>query len=267
MAPHDAFNQVSAWVGDMAQQRGAPGLILGLSGTDSIVSFLACAKAFNELGCPERVIGVHYGPAWPPEGKTPDLIQKSIELLPSFMWFPRVILPWLRNAAPGAAIIHDSSIGQYEHERHWADLFRRSLDGVTRREAMPENHGYWVVGTRNATENALGAYSNLSRAASVEPIMHLWKSEILQICRALGVPAIAMNQSRQVDCDCGRFDTAANHIEEVDAVLMSRMGKIPRHELEQKIGADLLERLENFIEDQVRYAGFKSQIPYRMTPR
>lgn len=260
--PLTAFNDVAAWIADMAVQHNAPGLMMGLSGTDSIVSFLACAKAFNELGKPDRVVGIHYGAAYPPAGKTPEMIAQSIEILPSFMWFPRVILPWLQKTAPNAQILHDSSIGQYEHELHWANLFKRSLDGAMRREAMPDNHGYWIVGTRNATEDALGTYSNLSKSASVEPIINLYKSEVLEICRALGVPEVAINQSRQVDCDCGRFDIAANHIEEVDAVLLSRRGKISRDLLEKKLGADLLGELEKFVEDQIRYAGFKKQIPY-----
>ena len=209
---------------------------------------------------------MHYGAAYPPADRTAESLAQAISISPSFRWFPRVILPWLQNAAPNAQILHDSDIGQYEHELHWANLFKRSLDGVMRREAMPDNHGYWIVGTRNATENAIGAYSNLSKSASVEPIIDLYKSDILKICDELGVPKIAAQQSRQVDCDCGRFDIAADNIEGVDAVLKHRRGLITDQQLANAIEPELLSKLNAFVDDQIRYAGFKKRIPYAPIP-
>jgi hypothetical protein len=90
----------------------------------------------------------------------------------------------------------------------------------------------------------------------------LWKSEILTLCTHLGVPAIALAQSRQVDCDCGRFDLAAQHIDAIDALLQARAGTRDGGALTAELGTDLTGRLQAFIDEQMAYASFKRRIPY-----
>src|SRR5690349_11673404 len=46
--PAQTFDALVQWVHDeIIVKRGAPGLAIGISGTDSIVAFLVCAKAFE----------------------------------------------------------------------------------------------------------------------------------------------------------------------------------------------------------------------------
>jgi hypothetical protein len=260
--PAATFAALVGWTQQLIVEKNAPGFILGLSGTDSILTFLVCATAFEMLGRPGRVVGVHYGPDFPPADKTPEEIEKILSFNPSYRWAPRVVLPWLRAQAPGAQVLVDTETDYRDDYRRWADLFRRSLNGALKTEPLPAGENFWVAGTRNATEQALATYSNISGAVSVQPILGLWKSEVLKLCQYLGVPTIAMEQSRTVDCDCGRFDVAAKHIEEVDWVVMAREGLVSEAWLAGALKPDLRAKLEAFVDEQLRYAGFKKEIPY-----
>ncbi len=260
--PAKTFDALVAWLARFAQERSVPGLIIGISGTDSILAFLICAKAFEKIGRADRVIGIHYGTPFPPADKTEDEIKRILDINPGYRWVARSVVPWLRTQVPQAQVIVESGIDHNDDYQRWAALFRSSLNGASRTEPLPEGQNYWVVGTRNATEDAIGAYSNISGAVSLQPIQGLWKSEVLKTCAALGVPQTAIEKSRQVDCDCGRFDIAANHIDEVDAVLMARSGLLSRGWLEKNMTPELLGQLEKFVTDQIAYAKFKKEIPY-----
>jgi len=258
--PARAFYAGVDWIADIAIREKTPGLVIGISGTDSILTFLMAAKAFEQLERPDRVIGIHYGAVWPPKDMNEERREKVLSFTPSYRWVPRVIMPWLQEQAPKAILKVDCSIDYNNDYMRWAALFQESLGGVERREEMPEGGHYWVAGTRNASEYALGTYSALSAGASLQPIQNLWKSDVLKICAWLNVPNVALKQSRLVDCDCGRFDLAADHIDEIDAILQSRTGRISQEA--SNIPDELRGRLEAFIDEQQRYAGFKKRIPY-----
>jgi len=258
-----SFASLVDWTAQMVLDRKAPGLIIGISGTDSAIAFLACAAAMQRCGRGDRVVGVHYAKPWPPEGSSDQQMAKVLAMAPNFAWEQRILIPWLREQAPEATIVVDGSIDYRSDPHRWADLLKRSLNGAQPTQPLLTDGTFWVVGTRNATEDALLTYSNASRIASVQPLMQLWKSEILQLCTWLGVPQIAIDRSRQMDCDCGRFELAASHIEEVDAILMARGGLIDPAWPEQHLDAELLRALTAFIDEQMTYAGFKREIPYQ----
>lgn len=258
--PLSVFDDHVAWMKDLIIGKKMPGAIIGISGTDSILSFLICAHAFTELGQGDRVLGVHYGAPFPPVDKTEEQLIKILSVNPSYRWVARSIIPWLREKAPRAQIVTDDSIDFSDDHQRWASLMRSSLSGAARTDMLDANNCYWVVGTRNATEQALGTYSNISGAVSVQPIIDLYKSDVLKLCAALGVPQLAIDKSRQVDCDCGRYDLAADHIDEVDMLIKLRAGEVTQDMI--FMPADLREKLEAFIEQQMNYAGFKTHIPY-----
>ena len=258
--PLAQFNGLVAWVKDLIVSKKMPGAIVGISGTDSILAFLICARAFVELGKADRVLGVHYGAPFPPADKTPEQLEKILSVNPSYRWVARSIVPWLRDKAPGTIVTVDDSIDFTDDHQRWASLMRSALSGASRTEMLDATNCYWVVGTRNATEQALGTYSNISGAVSLQPLIGLYKSDILKICAGLGVPQLAIDKSRQVDCDCGRYDLAADHIDEVDLLIKLRAGEVAAEAV--SIDADLREKLEAFIDQQCDYAGFKTQIPY-----
>jgi NH3-dependent NAD+ synthetase len=257
------FEALVEWCGGLIDQKGAPGFVVGLSGTDSILSFLICAEAFRRRGRPERVMGVHFGKDFTESDVDSERLAKILELNPSYRWVSREIVPWLKSVAPNAQIIVDVGSANFDDHARWAKLFALSLVGTSKTEMLDGSQNYWVVGTRNATEEVLGTYSNLSMAASLQPIIHLWKSDVLRICKSLGVPDVAVRQSRQVDCDCGRFDLAADHIEEVDVLLRRRSGQSLLTDSSVELSPDLERRLHDFIDEQIIASAFKRQIPYK----
>lgn len=96
-----------------------------------------------------------------------------------------------------------------DEEARWARFLSDSLE-----------RGWWLVGCRNRTEDALGTYSLASRAATFLPIVGVWKSDVMRMCEALGVPEEIMASSRRADPDCGRPEEMAEiPFELIDAFL------------------------------------------------
>lgn len=257
--PEATFESVVNWVEQTARQENAPGAIIGISGTDSILVFLACAEAFKRLGKPEAVVGVHYGPELDAEQ---DLEPGKFTCVSSeFNWVAIDIFPWLSAQAPDAKLELNHSPGYKDDHVRWGRLFSRAVSEVGQGQGMSNNY-YFPVGTRNATEDYLGTYSQISRAVSMQPIVNLYKSEVLEVCKFLGVPQVALDKSREVDCDCGRFDTAALYLEEVDAFIMKEKGELSKEFVK---GWDMEVRasvMEYVLEEKERNA-FREQTPYR----
>ena len=249
--PARTFDALIQWFGDMLQ-KGAPGFLVGLSGTDSLVTFLAAAKACEKAGKPNRVLGVHFAPS-------EDFIYDHPEA-ETHLWFFDTIIPWLRKQVPAAEIIVDTSIDWRCDGQRWGYLMDLSVVTYTRKRMMrlPEDQ-YWVVGTRNRTEDFLMNYSNASMAVSLQPIIHLWKSEILKLSEYLEVPQLAIDKSCETDCICGRMALPARHIPEVDMLLMAASGELF---LTDQIPQDLRQILTKYIDAQMAKAQFKKKLPY-----
>lgn len=224
-------------------QTPVPGFIVGLSGTDSVVAFVMAYDAMERYGSPHRVLGVHY--------VSPGRRTES--------WFSSGVIPWLKARCPKAEIIVVSPLGGNEDQQRWADLHTRALHHIDgedgKRIARLQEDTYWVVGTINATEKALGKYSIMATAVSVQPLMTLYKSAIIDICLELGVPDIAIRYSRLPDCLCGRDELAAENIETIDDILTSRIDPT-------KHDPDLLARLFRYVRENLEDNGFKARIPY-----
>lgn len=90
----------------------------------------------------------------------------------------------------------------------------------------------WLVGTRNRTEEVLGTYSLASRVATYLPLAGLWKTEVMELAAAVGVPAEVLASSRRADPSCGRPREMADiPFEVVDAFLAVRIGERPGSDL------------------------------------
>ncbi len=300
--PAKTFDALVSWVHDeLIVKKGAPGFVVGLSGTDSILAFLVCAKAAEKAKASGRevsVAGVHFAappepttapeqsdddtPLWTYRHATPEALEAFLKDMPPELqalgakkvlnedtgagqdnWFQQAVIPWLKERAPNASVIVDTSINHRMDGQRWGALLDWSVvaDPATG-QMRPRDQSYWVVGTRNATEEALMSYSNVSMAASVQPINALYKSEILKVCDYLNVPDTAMAKSCQVDCACGRFELPALNIKYIDALLMARKGELSSQYIEENISASLRKQLDAFIDSQIKAASFKKQIPY-----
>lgn len=254
--PANTFEALVQWFHDeIIVHQKAPGFLVGLSGTDSLVTFLAAYKAFERAGKPERMLGVHFTPS-------EDFLYDHPEA-EEHTWFRDQVVPWLAKECPGAEIVTDTSIDWRCDGLRWGSLMDLSVVSHLKRRIMrlPEEQ-YWVVGTRNLTEDVLLNYSNASTAASLQPLIHLWKSEILKVSEYLGVPQVAIAKSCETDCICGRMRFPAQHIPEVDMLLMARREELAWQYVEEKLPLELQKQLTGYIRAQIDKGQFKKNIPY-----
>lgn len=255
--PPKTFESIVSWVQDKAQQENAPGLIVGVSGTDSILTFLACAEAFKRAGKPDRVLGVHY------QHKEPALEEGKIRCVSSdFNWVARDIIPWLQQQAPEAKLEIDTSIPDNDDNKRWGALYSRATRDTSNGQSL-KSQFYFPVGARNATEDHLGTYSQASKAVSMLPVVDLYKSEILEVCKYLGVPQIALDKSREPDCDCGRFDVAADYLREVDLYLMWQKGQLAVNALPENMSLEALTKVTKYAVHEMVANQFRDFTPYK----
>src|SRR5262249_52342119 len=101
---------------------------------------------------------------------------------------------------------------------------------------------WWLVGSRNRTEDAFGTYSIASRVASFLPLGGLWKSEVMELCQQIGVPPEVTASSRRADPGCGRpTELAEIALELIDEYLRVKLGEAP------------VQTLARFSDAQLRY--------------
>ncbi len=96
-------------------------------------------------------------------------------------------------------------------------------NAICQRLSLSENR--WLVGTRNRTENVFGTFSLASRVATYLPIVGVWKTDIMALCKVIGVPEEVTASSRRADPNCGRPQALAEiPLESVDVFLKVRTG-------------------------------------------
>lgn len=236
--------------------RRPPSIIVGVSGTDSTLAALLCARAIENADLDCRLHLVHFGSPFPPEGRSENDVRRILGTSPSYRWVPRVLMPWLAEKLPSALVETRAPPPPGDDHARWAELFRISIED-----------GGWVAAPINWTEKLLGNYSSLAKAASVWPIAHIAKSDVLEICRELGVPQIALDNARQADCDCGRDDLAASHIREIDLILEYALGSVAEDKIRSSVAATVLPDLSKYVSDCLTKQGFKAETPYTSLPQ
>lgn len=259
--PEETFNRVVSWIKNRAVKDNMPGIIVGVSGTDSLVVFLAAHEAFKQLGKPEAVTAVNFVHPASDQASEGGKISCIGDLEKD--WFANEIMPWLKRVAPNANYIIDDTIPFSDDNKRWGNIFSRAISDTELNHGMLGDYRL-VAGTRNRTEAVLGTYTLLSRAPSLQPIEHLYKTEILDICDFLQVPQIAIDKSREVDCDCGRFDIQANHLDELDLFLMTQQGDLDDSVLET-IDPEILTAIRSFYIEERENNAFREKVPYRPT--
>lgn len=120
---------------------------------------------------------------------------------------------------------------------------------------------YWILGTRNQTENRLNNYSVASTVASVQPLIKLYKSEILDICEWLEVPELVIKKSCEEDCICGREELRAHFGREIDIILNANATSLANADY-VNLNPFLKKKLQEYISERVTKGTFKKVIPY-----
>lgn len=230
------------------------GIVLGLSGTDSILTSIILSKVSEITHIPIHVLHFNKSNL---KDIAPDLLEKKVQMLPSYLWEQRFIIPWLQKNYSNLNVQVINSHQQMSDAERYAYIMDYALSN-SHRQDDEQDKTLWLSGTRNKTEDILGLYSNISNIVSIQPIISLYKSQVLELCSYFNVPEIAIAQSRIVDCDCGRYDLIANNIEALDSIL------IDKEKARDNIPFDIYIQLIKFINTSESDNAFKKLIPYRI---
>jgi NH3-dependent NAD+ synthetase len=118
---------------------------------------------------------------------------------------------------------------------------------------------HWLVGSRNRTEEVFGTYSVASRVSACLPLAGLWKSEVMELCAQVGVPAEVTASSRRADPDCGRpVEMAEIRFELIDLFLRVQEGELPAVALSALSAAEVC-----YLETILAQNRFKRGLPMR----
>jgi NH3-dependent NAD+ synthetase len=135
-----------------------------------------------------------------------------------------------------------ASVGEVRMLPEPAAEDNREVQRWARSLAVALTEKRWLVGTRNRTEDALGTYSLASRLATYLPLAGTWKSDVMELCKIIGVPDEITSSSRKADPDCGRPAELA----EIPLELIDTFLKV-------KVGTVAAEAISALSEEQVRY--------------
>lgn len=113
-----------------------------------------------------------------------------------------------------------------------------------------------VCGTENKSEHYLGYFTRFGDGASdVEPIIHLYKTQVRQIARELGIPEIFLTKAPSADLWEGQTDEVelGFSYEQADRALAVLL-----NESSEKVDPIVLEKVKERVESQA----FKRLTPY-----
>jgi NAD+ synthase len=121
-----------------------------------------------------------------------------------------------------------------------------------------------VIGTENRSESLLGYFTRFGDAASdIEPICHLYKTQVFELAKNLGVPQPIIDKAPSADLWHGQTDenelgfSYAN----ADPILeLIDQGKSAAEIISQGFDATLVES----IVTQTKKAAFKQLVPYKV---
>lgn len=114
--------------------------------------------------------------------------------------------------------------------------------------------GALVCGTENKSEHYLGYFTRYGDAASdVEPIAHLYKTEVWEMARELGIPAIFYTKAPSAGLWQGQTDEGEMGFsyQEADKVLQGQTGGID---------SKIVEKVREIVEKNK----FKLEVPYML---
>ena len=234
------------FIRDEVGKTGAPGVVVGLSG--GIDSSLSAVLAVEALGA-GNVLGIEM----PYRASSPDSLAHAEELA-------------LQFAIETLRVDITPQIDAYFEAFPDADTLRRGNKMARERMTILYDHsarlGRLVLGTSNKTELLLG-YGTLhgDMASAVNPIGDLYKSQVRELSRALGVPTAIIDKAPSADLSPGQTDEAdlGFSYPEVDRLLYSMVDRrCGRDELlAEGFEADFVEA----VAKRLQRSQFKRRLP------
>jgi len=147
-----------------------------------------------------------------------------------------------------------------------ADQMRRGNKMARERMTILYDHsarlGALVLGTSNKTELMLG-YGTLygDMASAVNPLGDLWKTQVRQLARHVGVPEAIVAKQPSADLWVGQTDEAELGFtyDEVDRVLALMIDR--RYEVRDLVAAGVPERFARLVARRVQASQYKRRPP------
>lgn len=189
--PKIALTMIDRFLQEELGKTGLKGVILGLSG--GVDSALACALAAHALG-PEKVLAIKmpYRTSSPTSEADADAIIARLGVRAERVEITAMVDAYFEGA-PDATPLRQ---GNFMARIRMAVLFDRSA-----------REGYLVLGTSNKTELLLGYgtwYGDM--ASSLNPMGDLYKGQVWQMARHMGLPESIVNKVPSADLWPGQSD-------------------------------------------------------------
>lgn len=168
---------------------------------------------------------------------------------PAFL-FPRKIqenyarAQWLKTANPYISDLKTSGGGENRMNLAYYRTKHRFRMIMLYYEA--EQRGYAVVGTTNKTEYRTGFYIKWGDDSSdIEPIMHLYKTQIFELAKELGIPQKIIDKKPSPDIAPGITDEFAMGVtySDLDRILQ----KIENHQPLSDEKKDVVEKIQEIL--------------------
>jgi NAD+ synthase len=252
--PAQAIGVIVQFIRSQMEQAGFERLVIGLSGgvDSATVAFLA-ARAVG----PEHLLAVRMPYRTSSEASETDAL-RVVEAL-GCVTEPIDISPMVD---PMLALI-DSSAGQVPSDA--LNVRRGNVMARQRMMVLYDRSAAWdalVIGTSNKTESLLG-YGTLhgDMAAALAPIGDLYKTQLRDVARALGVPDEIVTKPPSADLWPGQTDEGelGRSYDMLDRALYALVDR--RWTIERCVRAGLSEDLVRWVTARVARMEFKRQLP------
>lgn len=189
--PTLALNMIARFLQEELGKTGLKGVVLGLSG--GVDSALACALAADALG-PEKVLAVKmpYRTSAPASEADADAVVARLGVRAERVEITAMVDAYFEGEPEAKPLRR----GNFMARVRMAVLFDRSA-----------REGYLVLGTSNKTELLLGYgtwYGDM--ASSLNPIGDLYKTQVWQMARHMGLPENIVAKAPSADLWPGQSD-------------------------------------------------------------
>jgi NAD+ synthase len=198
-------DKIASWLREYAAQAGARGYVVGLSGgIDSASTAALCQRAVGE-----QVLGVlmpcH---STPEDGKMAHLVAEAFGLKTVSVDLGPAYDALLAALPPG---ISDMGKANVKPRLRMTALY-----------ALAQTYGYLVAGTGNKSELEIGYFTKYGDGGvDVEPLGDLYKWQVRQLARELGVPQPVIERPPSAGLWAGQTDEGEMGIiyDDLDATL------------------------------------------------
>lgn len=267
------IQQITAFIARTLKTAGKTHAVVAISGgIDSATSLLLAAKALDpENVFPLHLPSKHSNPLHTTDAREamnaaniPEANRTTVNIGAILQKTWRII----HHYAPSSPIAMSNTANRKQINAKVTKINRLRLANLAARVRMMVIYDHakkldgLVVGTENYSEHLLGYFTRFGDEASdLEPIKHLYKTQVIELAKTLGVPQSIITKAPSADLWLGQTD--ANELgftyEQADPILyLYHQGK-SANEIGQ-LGYE--KSLVTTVLNQVKISAFKHHVPY-----